>query len=145
MCNFHISKNVKQQNPTPKRVWTKLMNESSLNNITQIFLIGIANQLCILHTILQNKMMWWRKAAPHQTFLSKKTNQGKLCIILKRIYGRFRISLNNCELQNFASLSQKSSLGENCQNFKVFILIKYYKIRINHIRPPAFKILCTQL
>ena len=83
--------------------------------------------------------MWWCKAAPHQTFFSVKTNQGKLRIILKRIYGRFRISLNNCELQNFASWSQKSSLGEISQKFKVFLLIKY-KIRINHIRPPAFKI-----
>ena len=29
--------------------------------------------------------------------LNRKTNQGKLCIILKELYGRFRISLNNCE------------------------------------------------
>ena len=82
--------------------------------------------------------MWGRKAAPYQTFLRVKTNQGKLYIILKRIYGRFRISLINCELQNFAGWSQKSSLGEIGQNFKVFLLIKYYKIRINHIRPQNF-------
>ena len=68
--------------------------------------------------------MWWCKVAPHQTFFSVKTNEGKLRIILKRIYGRFRISLNNCELQNFASWSQKSSLGEISQKFKVFLLIK---------------------
>ena len=80
--------------------------------------------------------MRWRESAPHQTFLSVKTNQHKLCNILKGIYGRFRISLNNWELQNFAifaSWSQKSSSGEIDQNFKVFLSIKYYKIRINHI------------
>ena len=82
---------------------------------------------------------------PNQTFFNVKTNQGKLCIILKRVFGRFRISVNNCELQNFASWSQKSNLGEISQKFKVFLLIKYYKLRINHIRPPAFKILCTHL
>ena len=68
--------------------------------------------------------MWWRKAAPHQTFFSVKTNQGKLCIILKRIFGRFRISVNKCELQNFASWSQKLNLGEISEKFKVFLFNK---------------------
>ena len=68
----------------------------------------------------------------------RKTNQGKLCIILKGIYGRFQISLNNCEFtkfrvfaSDFASWSQKSSSGEIGQNFKVFLPIKSYEIRIN--------------
>ena len=51
----------------------------------------------------------------HQTFLNGKTDESKLCITLKGIYGRFRISLNNCEFtkfrdfgSDFASWSQKS-------------------------------------
>ena len=54
--------------------------------------------------ILQNKKGCGGARQPLQTFLRVKTNQGKLCIILMGIYGRFRISLNNCELQNFAIL-----------------------------------------
>ena len=46
------------------------------------------------------------------------------------IYGRFQISLNNCEFTKFrdfasdiGSWSQKSNSGENGQNFKVFLSI----------------------
>ena len=77
---------------------------------------------------------------PNQTFMNGKTNQGKLCIILKGIYGRFRISLYNCEFTkfrdfaiDFASWPQKSRSGEIGQNFKVFLRIKYYEIRINQM------------
>ena len=74
---------------------------------------------------------------PHQTILNGKTNQGKLCIILKGIYGRFRISLNNCEFtkfRDFASWFQTSCLGEIGQNFKFFLSIKYYEMaRVDQI------------
>ena len=62
---------------------------------------------------------------PHQTFLKGKTKQGKLCIILKGIYGSFRISLNNCELKkfrDFASWSQKSNWSK-FQSFSFDIII----------------------
>ena len=51
--------------------------------------------------------MWWRGAPtpPHQPFLNGKTSQGKLCIILKGIYGRFRIRLNNCEFTKFCDFA----------------------------------------
>ena len=61
---------------------------------------------------------------PHQTFANGHTNQGKLCIILKGIYGRFRINLNNCEFtkfrnfaSDFVSWSQKSHSGEIGRSF----------------------------
>ena len=118
-------------------------------NFVSFYLIFFAVLFMFLvwlsYTILQNERMWWREAPPpppppHQTLLNWKTNQDKLCIILKRIYMRFRISLNNCEFtkfrdftSDFASWSQKSRLGEIGQNFKVFLSIKYYEIRINQI------------
>ena len=70
------------------------------------------------------------RPTPHQTFLNGKTNQGNLCIILKGVYERFRIGLNNCEVtkfgdfaSDFASWSQKSRSGEIGQNLKVFLSI----------------------
>ena len=107
MCNFYPNKNVRQQTlpPAPQCLWAKSINESFLNKITPVSLISIETNY-VYYTILQNKTMWWHEGAPspHQTFLCVKTNQGKLCIILKRMYGRFQTSLNNCELQNFAIL-----------------------------------------
>ena len=66
------------------------------------------------------------RGAPPLNIFEQRNNQGKLCIILKGIYGRFRISLNNCEFTKFpefASWSQKSGSGEIGQNFKVFLSI----------------------
>ena len=80
--------------------------------------------------------MWWRGGPPAPNIFERKKNSGKLCIILKGIYGRFRISLNNCEFtkfRDFASWSQKSRSGEIGQNSKVFLSIKCYEIRINQI------------
>ena len=61
-----------------------------------------------------------------QPFSNGKRSQGKLYIILKGIYKRFRISLNNCETTNFrnfvsdlASWSQKLRSGEIGKNFNV--------------------------
>ena len=75
--------------------------------------------------------MWWCGAPlsptkPPPNIKRQKTNQGKLCITLKEIFGRFRISLNNCEFtkfHDFASWSQKSSSDEIGQNFNK---IKYF-------------------
>ena len=73
---------------------------------------------------------------PPPNIFERKPNQGKLYISLKGIYGRFRISLNNCEFtkfRDFAGWSQKSRSREIGQNFKIFLLIKYYEIRINQV------------
>ena len=62
----------------------------------------------------------------YQTFLNGKTKKSKLCITLKGIYDRVRISLNNCEFtkfRDFASWTQKSRSGEIGQNFKVSLSI----------------------
>ena len=63
---------------------------------------------------------------PTPNIFELNRNQGKLCIILKGIYGIFRISLNNCQFTKFprfASWYKKSPLGEISQNFRAFLSI----------------------
>ena len=73
----------------------------------------------------------------HQTFSNRKNNKGKLYIILKRIYQRLRISLNNRKIKkknlDFASWSQKLRSGKIGQNCNVFLWIKCYETGINQI------------
>ena len=55
-------------------------------------------------------------APPSQTFLNRKTNQGKLCIILKEIYGRFRISLKAVFLFSQGPLAASQQVLASSQN-----------------------------
>ena len=68
---------------------------------------------------------------PHQIFSNGKKNKGKLYIILKGVYQKFRIILNNRKItefsdfgSDFARWSQESRWVEIGQNFKVFLFDK---------------------
>ena len=65
---------------------------------------------------------------PLPTIFERKKNQGKQYIVLKGIYQRFQIRLNNCKItkfrnfaNDFVSLSQESRSGEIGENFKLFL------------------------
>ena len=78
--------------------------------------------------------MRWRGAPPPSNIFERENKPRQIMYHLKGIYGRFRISLNNFEFtkfRDFGSWSQKSRSGEIGQNFKVFLSIKYYEVRIN--------------
>ena len=73
------------------------------------------------------------RGAPAPTFLNGKINQGRLCIIFKGIYGRFRIKLSNCKFTKFGDFASWSQKSGRVKLVKVLLSIKYYEIRINQI------------
>ena len=101
--------------------------------------MSVGKYVIKIHNFAGNKRMWWRGGrppSPHQTFLSGKQTKANYVSFESEFVGDSRNSLNNCEFtefRDFASWSQKSRFGEIGENFKVFLSIKYYEIRINQI------------
>ena len=67
--------------------------------------------LCILYTTLQIQGCGGAGWPPLANHFKRKTNQGKLYIILKGMYKRLRISANDCKITKFCELVSKIAFG----------------------------------